>query len=117
MVPLLQRTVIKTSIENPRDTNVFQNTRGCECLPCKLKPSDTGVGVSVVNALSSELKAVVGRGGKEYQQEYSRGKINCPVKEVGTSETTGTRVEFQPDPEIFDVLEYSYETLSTRMRE
>ena len=76
-----------------------------------------GVGVSVVNALSSELKAVVGRGGKEYQQEYSRGKTNYPVKEVGTSETTGTRVEFQPDPEIFDVLEYSYETLSTRMRE
>jgi DNA gyrase subunit B len=76
-----------------------------------------GVGVSVVNALSSELKAVVGRDGKEYQQEYSRGKTSYPVKEVGTTELRGTRVEFQPDPEIFDVLEYSYETLATRMRE
>jgi len=76
-----------------------------------------GVGVSVVNALSINLKAIVYRDGKEYQQEYSRGKTSYPVKEVGTSDIRGTRVEFLPDPEIFDSLEYNYDTLATRMRE
>ncbi|MBT6029079.1 MAG: DNA gyrase subunit B, partial [Crocinitomicaceae bacterium] len=76
-----------------------------------------GVGVSVVNALSSDLKATVYREGVEYQQEYSRGKANYAVKEVGSVDIRGTRIEFQPDPEIFDVLEYNLETLATRMRE
>ncbi len=76
-----------------------------------------GVGVSVVNALSADLKATVYREGVEYQQEYSRGKANYPVKEVGSVDIRGTRIEFQPDPEIFDVLEYNLETLATRMRE
>ena len=76
-----------------------------------------GVGVSCVNALSSSLRATVYREGVEWQQEYARGKAQYPVKEVGKTELRGTEVEYQPDPEIFDTLEYNYETLATRMRE
>ena len=76
-----------------------------------------GVGVSCVNALSSHLKATVHRDGKIWEQEYERGKAQYQVKEVGTTDIRGTFVEFQPDPQIFDSLEYNYDTLSTRMRE
>ncbi len=77
-----------------------------------------GVGVSVVNALSDHLKATVHRDGKIWEQEYERGKTLYPVKSVGTSKTTGTIVTFHPDSEIFtQTIEYSYETLSNRMRE
>ncbi len=76
-----------------------------------------GVGVSCVNALSSHLKATVHRDGKIWEQEYERGKALAPVKEVGTSDETGTYVTFKPDHEIFDVLDYYYDTLESRMRE
>lgn len=76
-----------------------------------------GVGVSCVNALSEKLTATVHRDGKMWQQEYERGKTIAPVAEVGTSEKRGTEVTFKPDPQIFDVLEYNYDTLSGRMRE
>ncbi len=77
-----------------------------------------GVGVSVVNALSDHLKASVHRGGKIWEQEYERGKSLYPVKSVGESNETGTIVTFHPDAEIFtQTIEYSYETLSNRMRE
>jgi len=76
-----------------------------------------GVGVSVVNALSIKLVATVCRDGKIYEQEYSQGKALAPVKEIGTSDKRGTTVTFLPDETIFAEREYSYETLSTRMRE
>jgi DNA gyrase subunit B len=76
-----------------------------------------GVGVSVVNALSRQLKANVHREGKLYEQRYEKGKSLEPVKETGTTDHRGTVVEFFPDPEIFESLEYNYETLTTRMRE
>ena len=76
-----------------------------------------GVGVSCVNALSTYLRAEVHRDGKAYEQEYSRGKEQYPVRECGTSTDTGTIVEFNPDPEIFEALVYNYETLADRMRE
>jgi DNA gyrase subunit B len=77
-----------------------------------------GVGVSVVNALSINLKAEVHRDGKIWQQEYERGKAMYPVKSVGESKDRGTIVTFKPDFEIFTTtLEFSYETLATRMRE
>ena len=77
-----------------------------------------GVGVSCVNALSIHLKATVYRDGKEYEQEYSQGKIKYEVREVGSTTDQGTLVTFTPDPEIFaQTTEYSYETLSLRMRE
>lgn len=77
-----------------------------------------GVGVSCVNALSSHLKATVYRNGKIWEQEYERGKALYPVKSVGTSDKNGTEVTFLPDTEIFkDSIEFSYDTLSARMRE
>ena len=76
-----------------------------------------GVGVSCVNALSSDLSAIVHRDGKIYQQEYKIGKPQYDVKEIGTTDVTGTIVTFKPDASIFENTEYSYETLSARMRE
>lgn len=76
-----------------------------------------GVGVSVVNALSDDLKATVYRDGKIYQQEYQKGKALYPVKEIGTTDYRGTEVVFKPDGTIFENTEYSYETLKDRMRE
>jgi DNA gyrase subunit B len=76
-----------------------------------------GVGVSVVNALSRHLKAEVRREGKLYMQEYERGKPLYATKEVGVSVENGTTVTYFPDPQIFDLLEYNYYTLASRMRE
>jgi len=76
-----------------------------------------GVGVSVVNALSIDLKATVHKGGKIYIQEYKQGKEQYLVKEGGTTDLKGTEVIFFPDPEIFETLEYQYDILATRMRE
>ncbi|GAB4374954.1 MAG: DNA topoisomerase (ATP-hydrolyzing) subunit B [Salibacteraceae bacterium] len=76
-----------------------------------------GVGVSCVNALSTHLKATVYRNGKIYQQEYNIGKPLYPVKEVGETDKTGTEIWFKPDPSIFSVTEYNFETLSNRLRE
>lgn len=76
-----------------------------------------GVGVSCVNALSIHLRAEVHRDGKVYEQEYSRGKPLYEVREIGNSSNTGTKITFQPDPEIFDSTVYKYDTLATRLRE
>ncbi|MFT3796789.1 DNA topoisomerase (ATP-hydrolyzing) subunit B [Flavobacterium sp.] len=77
-----------------------------------------GVGVSVVNALSERMKSTVFREGKIYEQEYERGKAMYPVKTVGETEKRGTRQTFYPDHKIFtQTLEFSYDTLSARMRE
>ncbi|WP_435137633.1 DNA topoisomerase (ATP-hydrolyzing) subunit B [Formosa sp. A9] len=77
-----------------------------------------GVGVSCVNALSEHLKATVYRDGTIWEQEYERGKTLYPVKSVGETEKRGTVVTFKPDPTIFkQTLEYSYDTLASRMRE
>lgn len=76
-----------------------------------------GVGVSCVNALSTDLKAVVHRDGKIFQQEYKIGVPQYQVKEVGVSHKTGTIVTFKPDGSIFESTVYSFETLTARMRE
>ncbi|NOR28926.1 MAG: DNA topoisomerase (ATP-hydrolyzing) subunit B [Lutibacter sp.] len=77
-----------------------------------------GVGVSVVNALSSHLKATVYLDGKIWEQEYSKGKALYPVKSVGESDDKGTLVTFTPDSSIFtQTIEFNYETLATRLRE
>lgn len=76
-----------------------------------------GVGVSCVNALSSYLKAEVHREGKVYVQEYSIGKPTTEVKVVGETDKTGTNITFRPDPTIFESLVYSYNILSSRLRE
>jgi len=77
-----------------------------------------GVGVSVVNALSNHMKSTVFRDGKIYEQEYERGKAIYPVKQIGETEKRGTRQTFYPDDTIFtQTTEFSYDTLSARMRE
>jgi DNA gyrase subunit B len=76
-----------------------------------------GVGVSCVNALSKHLNVRVFREGKIFQQEYEIGKPLYPVKEVGESTQRGTEVTFTPDDSIFQVSEYSFDTLQNRLRE
>ncbi|MBK8808047.1 MAG: DNA topoisomerase (ATP-hydrolyzing) subunit B [Bacteroidales bacterium] len=76
-----------------------------------------GVGVSCVNALSAVTKVNVHRAGKVYYQEYHRGIPVEPVKEVGTSDMTGTVVTFLPDNEIFTSIEYKFSILASRLRE
>ena len=76
-----------------------------------------GVGVSCVNALSSHMTTNVFRNGKIYQQEYEYGKPLYAVKEVGTTDITGTRQTFWPDTSIFVTTEYKYNILQARMRE
>ena len=76
-----------------------------------------GVGVSCVNALSDYVRVEVQREGKKFEQEYSKGIPLGPVKEIGVSDKTGTRVTFRPDAEIFESLEYTYATLASRIRE
>ena len=77
-----------------------------------------GVGVSVVNALSSKLVVEVSRDGKKYTMACERGKTTEKLKEAGTSDKSGTVVTFWPDPQIFtETTEYDYDTLATRFRE
>jgi len=76
-----------------------------------------GVGVSCVNALSIHLKVEVHRNGKVYHQEYERGVPMYDVKEVGTTDKTGTIVTFLPDNEIFHETVYHFDILQSRLRE
>jgi DNA gyrase subunit B len=78
-----------------------------------------GVGVSVVNALSEWLVAEVKRDGKVYRQEFARGEPTTDMKKVGVAgkDESGTIISFLPDPEVFDETEFSYATLSQRLRE
>ena len=76
-----------------------------------------GVGASVVNALSQWLTARVYKNGNIYEMKFARGVITQEMTVVGKTDRTGTEVTFQPDPEMFDTLEYEYEILHTRMRE
>ncbi len=76
-----------------------------------------GVGVSCVNALSTQLIATVHREGQVFQQEYSCGKPLYDVKVVGETNRTGTTVQFKPDGSIFYNTEYNFDTLANRLRE
>ena len=76
-----------------------------------------GVGVSAVNAVSEWLKLEIKREGKVYYQEYRRGAPVSTIKEVGSTDKTGTKITFKPDPQIFTVVEYSYDILASRLRE
>ncbi len=76
-----------------------------------------GVGVSVVNALSERLEIEIRRDGKVWRQTYERGEPNSAFESIGTTDNTGTRVTFHPDPEIFPSIEFSFDTLSQRLRE
>jgi len=76
-----------------------------------------GVGVSAVNAVSERLTMTIYREGKEWSQEYVRGKRKAALKATGKSDTTGTTINFKPDMTIFsDVVEFDFEQINTRMR-
>ena len=76
-----------------------------------------GVGVSCVNALSEWLVAEVRQGGKLYNIRFNRGIAEHPLREVGTAEGTGTTITFYPDDQIFETLEFNYDTMKNRLRE
>lgn len=76
-----------------------------------------GVGVSVVNALSKSMEVEVKRDEKIYRITFSRGETVEPLHVVGNAETTGTKVHFVPDEEIFTVTNFNYDTLKYRLRE
>jgi DNA gyrase subunit B len=76
-----------------------------------------GVGVSVVNALSEWLEVEVDRGGKRYTQRYEKGIVKSDVAVTGETQRTGTIVRWKPDPEIFETVNYNFDTLSQRLRE
>ena len=76
-----------------------------------------GVGVSCVNALSTQLIATVHRDGKIHQMTFSRGAATSELKVIGTTDRTGTTIQFKPDGDIFTATEYRYEILAARLRE
>jgi len=76
-----------------------------------------GVGVSAVNACSETLKLEIKRDGKVWQQEYSRGVPKYALKSIGETTSTGTKVTFKPDAQIFTTLDFSHDILATRLRE
>ncbi|MFA9463435.1 MAG: DNA topoisomerase (ATP-hydrolyzing) subunit B [Velocimicrobium sp.] len=76
-----------------------------------------GVGASVVNALSEWLEVIVHVDGKIYKQRFERGKVVYPLKEIGTTDKSGTIVTFLPDKQIFEETIYDYDTLRHRLRE
>ena len=76
-----------------------------------------GVGAAVVNALSLTLEARVHKNGKIYEIKFERGEAVQPITEIGETDKTGTEVVFMPDPEVFDDVNFNYETLHNRMRE
>ncbi|MFI5323807.1 MAG: DNA topoisomerase (ATP-hydrolyzing) subunit B, partial [Thermodesulfobacteriota bacterium] len=76
-----------------------------------------GVGVTVVNALSEYLNLEIRREGKVWFQKYERGNAVTELKESGKTERTGTKIRFKPDPQIFEIYEFSYDTLAHRIRE
>ncbi|MGH9485057.1 MAG: ATP-binding protein, partial [Terriglobales bacterium] len=76
-----------------------------------------GVGVSCVNALSESLELEVWRDGFTWTQSFARGEILGPIKKSGKTSRRGTKIDFKPDPEIFSVTEYNFDTLANRLRE
>jgi len=76
-----------------------------------------GVGISVTNALSEHLKVEVRRDGKIWFQEFNKGAPIVPVKTIGETKSTGTKISFKPDPNVFETTEWDYTILSSRLRE
>ena len=76
-----------------------------------------GVGISVVNALSEWLELEIWQDGQVFEQKYERGKPLAPLTATGKTKKRGTKVTFKPDGQIFEILEFSFDTLAQRLRE
>src|SRR5690606_21387424 len=76
-----------------------------------------GVGVSAVNAVSEWLKLEIKREGKLWVQEYARGVSKAPLKDIGATDKTCTRLTFKPDPTVFSSVDFSFDVLASRLRE
>jgi DNA gyrase subunit B len=76
-----------------------------------------GVGITVVNALSDWLEAEVRREGHVWVMEFSRGEVTAPLKRLGVTDKTGTKITFQPDPQIFPDTKFNFDTLQRRLQE
>src|SRR5256714_3925317 len=90
---------------------------GGDGAPYKVSGGLHGVGISVVNALSEWLIAEVRRDGKVHRQTFARGEPTSDLEVTGKTDETGTTIAFLPDGEIFEEVDWSYETLSQRLRE
>jgi len=114
----------------PVDIHKEENVPALEVILCKLHAGGKfekgsykisgglhGVGVSCVNALSDFLEVEVYRDGKIYYQTYSRGNKTSELQQIGNTDKRGTKIRFKPDKEIFEVLEFSNEIVSKRLRE
>jgi DNA gyrase subunit B len=88
------------------DTNAYKVSGGLH-----------GVGLSVVNFLSEWIRLEIWRDGATYEQEYKRGIPAAPLRQTGKTKKRGTKVSFKPDPQIFEVTEFNFDTLSQRLRE
>ncbi|HSH34767.1 DNA topoisomerase (ATP-hydrolyzing) subunit B [Schnuerera sp.] len=109
--PQTGKSTVETVLTNLHAGGKFNNSA------YKVSGGLHGVGVSVVNALSEWLIARIRRDGKEYIQNFEKGLPTSELQEVGKSSKTGTTIMFKPDKEIFDEVEFNFETLEYRFRE
>jgi DNA gyrase subunit B len=105
-IPAVQVVLTKLHAGGKFDNNAYKVSGGLH-----------GVGVSVVNALADFLEVKISRDGKLYHQTYSKGAPTMELKVIGESNESGTMVRFTPDPEIFETLDFHFETVVARLRE
>jgi len=123
-------TVVDDGRGIPVDIHPTEGVPAVEVIMCKLHAGGKfdkgsykvsgglhGVGVSCVNALSEVLEVEIYRENKVWQQTFRRGAKANELREAGRTTLRGTKITFRPDPQIFETLEFSYEILSTRLRE
>ncbi|MBI5233634.1 MAG: DNA topoisomerase (ATP-hydrolyzing) subunit B [Deltaproteobacteria bacterium] len=111
MHPELKKPTIEVVLTELHSGGKFENKA------YKVSGGLHGVGVTVVNFLSEWLDVEIKRDGNVYSQRYERGKPACTLKTVGKTKKTGTQVTFKPDTQIFEATEFSFDTLSQRLRE